>query len=230
MLNCNTSDRARGMMLGLAIGDALGSPVEFTDLDKIKKTYGARGIRDYIRDTGMFTDDTQMSMSVAEALIEAGRLPLEGLMEAVARRFIEWYESPDNFRSPGVSTKLACRRLLEGIPWRLAGDKGSKGCGSVMRTAPVGFYYRDDMARLREAAHNIGLATHWQPTADAACVLRSINNSGDSDSIGCVAGGLQGARLGVAAIPEKWVQGIERGADLEALADRLNAATEATHG
>ena len=303
--------RARGMISGLAIGDALGAPVEFIDLEQIKKTYGPRGIKDYNRGKGMFTDDTQLSIAVAEALIEAGRLSAEELMGVISRRFVDWYDSPDNFRAPGISTKLACRRLKEGVPWRSAGDTKSKGCGSVMRTAPVGFYYCWNLEKLREAAHNIGLATHRHPTADAAClgaslaaalaldgvppagwpgkildftagisaefdatirrvieaagmddeekavayigegfkgwtgdevlgialfsvirhpddfaacVLLSVNNSGDSDSIGCVAGALIGARLGVSAIPEKWIKGIERRQDLETLADRLAAA------
>ncbi|MBI5594798.1 MAG: ADP-ribosylglycohydrolase family protein [Elusimicrobia bacterium] len=303
-------DRSRGMMLGLAIGDALGSPAEFLSLGQIKERYGPNGVSDYVKDKAMFTDDTQMSIAVAEALLEAGRLPITGLMDAVTRKFVEWHDSPDNFRAPGIATMQACRRMKEGTSWMLSGDKQSKGCGSVMRSAPVGFYYRDALPRLKDAAHVIGICTHKNPTADAACqgtafaaalaidgtppaqwpgrimaftkglseeftatihrvesaaamadeekavsfigrffhgwtadevlgialysvmrhpedfsacVLRSINNSGDSDSIGCVAGALQGARLGVAAIPGKWVQGIERRGDLEALADRLAA-------
>ncbi|MBI2363160.1 MAG: ADP-ribosylglycohydrolase family protein [Elusimicrobia bacterium] len=307
----NASDRparARGMMLGLAIGDALGSPAEFLSLAQIKERYGPDGVQGYVKDKAMFTDDTQMSIAVAEALLEAGHLQVDGLMQAVTRKFVEWHDSPDNFRAPGIATMQACRRMKEGTSWMLSGDKQSKGCGSVMRAAPVGFYYRDALPRLKDAAHVIGICTHNNPTADAACqgtafatalaldgmppaqwpgriigftkglseeftatihrvesaaamadeekavsfigrvfngwtadevlgialysvlrhpddfsacVLRSVNNSGDSDSIGCVAGALQGARLGVAAIPEEWVAGIERREDLEALADRL---------
>jgi ADP-ribosylglycohydrolase len=305
------SEKARGMMLGLAIGDALGSPVEFITLTQIKERFGPAGITGYVRGKGMFTDDTQMSIAVAEALIEEGKSGLDELMMVVTRKFVEWLDSPDNFRTPGINTKLACGRLKEGVSWRDSGDRKSKGCGSVMRTAPVGFFYRQDEARLRERAHAIGIATHANPTADAAClgtayaaklavdgtppgewlpklrgftkglseecdaalgrvesalsmadeeaavalignghagwtadevlgialygvlrhpddfsacVLRSINNSGDSDSIGCVAGALQGARLGAAAIPAGWVEGIERRQDLERLAERLSGA------
>lgn len=303
--------RARGMMLGLAIGDALGAPTEFLDLEQIRKRFGPAGIRDFVHGKGMFTDDTQLSMSVARALAAAGGGGLEELMREVSREFVEWLHSPDNFRAPGISTKQACWRLDRGVPWRESGVPGSKGCGSVMRTAPVGFYFRADPARLREAAHAIGIATHPNPTADAAClgaayatalaledaplgewpgrireftrgisadwdaalarveeavrpagddeaaalaagehrgwtadevlavalvcvlrhpedfracVLLAANNSGDSDSIGCVAGALQGARLGIGAIPRAWIEGIERRDDLIALADLLAAS------
>ena len=64
-------DKARGMIYGLAIGDALGRVTEFMSLSAIKTKYGEKGIQD-LPDPALFTDDTQMSVAIAEALIKAG--------------------------------------------------------------------------------------------------------------------------------------------------------------
>ena len=66
------SDKAKGLIFGLAIGDALGYPTEFMTLSRIKTDFGPAGITDFTKSPALFTDDTQMSIAVAEALIKAG--------------------------------------------------------------------------------------------------------------------------------------------------------------
>src|SRR5260370_16834222 len=64
----------RGCLLGGAVGDALGGPVEFLDLEEIVKVYGEQGIRDYAPaygKLGAITDDTQMTLFTAEAVLSA---------------------------------------------------------------------------------------------------------------------------------------------------------------
>jgi len=56
-------EKAKGVILGLAIGDAMGAPAEFMTLGQIKRVYGARGIRD-LPDLAVYTDDTQMSIAI----------------------------------------------------------------------------------------------------------------------------------------------------------------------
>src|SRR5439155_19563828 len=66
------SARFRGCLLGGAVGDALGGPVEFMRIDEIRHLYGQAGVADYPRDSaGAITDDTQMSLFTAEGLIRA---------------------------------------------------------------------------------------------------------------------------------------------------------------
>ena len=69
-------DKFSGCLLGGAIGDALGAPVEFLSMNEILRQYGAAGITRFVEfwsDQGAFTDDTQMTLFTAEGLIGAGR-------------------------------------------------------------------------------------------------------------------------------------------------------------
>jgi ADP-ribosylglycohydrolase len=67
----------------------------------------------------------------------------------------------------------------------------------------------------------------WRHPGDfAAGVLEAVNTDGDSDSIACIAGGILGARLGLAAIPQKWRDGVEDAVALHALGERLLAARD----
>ena len=70
-------EQVLGMIYGLALGDALGSPVEFWELKGIRERYGPDGIQE-LPAPALFTDDTQMTLAVAEALIAAGHQDLGG--------------------------------------------------------------------------------------------------------------------------------------------------------
>lgn len=63
--------KAKGIIYGLAIGDALGAPTEFLPLALIKEKYGPSGIQD-LPEPALYTDDTQMTIAITEALIDAG--------------------------------------------------------------------------------------------------------------------------------------------------------------
>ena len=75
-------DKSMGMIFGLAIGDALGRPTEFLSLKDIKSKYGTDGIQNLL-EPALYTDDTQMTIAITEALIKAGDQDLESIMEAV---------------------------------------------------------------------------------------------------------------------------------------------------
>ncbi|MBN1105481.1 MAG: ADP-ribosylglycohydrolase family protein, partial [Deltaproteobacteria bacterium] len=162
-------DRTKGVIYGLAIGDALGAPTEFLTLDRIKATYGQGGIRD-IPDPALFTDDTQMSIAIAEALIRAGEKDIDAIMEAVREEFIQWYHSPENNRAPGGTCLKGVANMETGTHWSKSGVARSKGCGSAMRSAPIGYLYQHDPDKLMEVAHATGICTHGHPAADAACI------------------------------------------------------------
>jgi len=162
-------NEARGVLFGLAIGDALGRPTEFMTLDSIKEVYGPRGIKD-LPEPALYTDDTQMSLAITEALARAGNEGLETIMGEVGAEFVKWLHSPENNRAPGRTCLEGVRNLEKGIHWTKSGSRRSKGCGSAMRSAPVGYLYQHDPAKLREVASATGICTHGHPTADAACI------------------------------------------------------------
>ena len=162
-------DKAKGIIYGLAIGDALGRPTEFMSLSGIKETYGHTGIT-VLPEPALYTDDTQMSIAVAEALITAGDQDIELIMSAVREEFIKWCHSPENNRAPGNACLTGVANMEKGKRWTESGVEGSKGCGSAMRVAPIGYLYRDHPEKLKEVAKATGICTHRHLTADAACI------------------------------------------------------------
>jgi ADP-ribosylglycohydrolase len=154
----------------LAYGDALGAPTEFMTVAEIEQRYGAGGPRDLDGDPALVTDDTQMTLAVARALV-GGR---DGLAESLRDHFVRWWESPDNNRAPGMTCLQACEKLAAGLPWREATGASSKGCGANMRVVPVGLVpdlSDDDRAGIAQLQSAL---THGHPTALAASELTAF--------------------------------------------------------
>lgn len=161
---------AEAIVFGLALGDALGYPTEFLKLPQIKAKYSAQGIQD-LPDPALYSDDTQMTLALTEGLLDAGLdADLDTQMNAVGKRFIAWMHSPDNNRAPGRTCMAGVERFESGTSWRLAGIAHSKGCGSAMRVATIGYFYQHDEERLREVAEASGIITHRHPAAVAASI------------------------------------------------------------
>lgn len=168
-------DRFRGSLLGLAIGDALGYPSEFvSSIEAIRQRFGSDGITGFIaagrRAPGTFTDDTQMSIALARALVRSGRADLDTLMSVLAEEFVAWSQSPDNNRAPGGACLSGCASLRTGAPWRTAGVRESKGCGAAMRAAPIGLRFHADQEQLVRIAAAQSALTHRHPTGYASSV------------------------------------------------------------
>ena len=153
--------RFTGALLGGAIGDALGRPVEGLTPAQISARYG-RITAYQDGPVGTVTDDTQLTMCVAACLATHGYLDADDL----ARRLIDWL--PEG-RGKGRATVAAVERLVRGVPWDLAGEESS-GNGAAMRAAPVGLAFWDDPERLRADAVLSALPTHRAPMAVAGAV------------------------------------------------------------
>jgi ADP-ribosylglycohydrolase len=160
-------------MFGLAIGDAFGAPTEFLSLDSIVERFGPFGPAE---PSDHVTDDTQMALAVAEALLEAEKpfAPLT-LERSLREKFIAWATSSDNTRAPGATCMQACDRLADGEDWIDATVLTSKGCGANMRVAPVGLLppgMNGITPRTRAAIAQFQAAlTHAHPTGLAAADL-----------------------------------------------------------
>lgn len=163
-------DKFEAVLFGLALGDALGYPTEFMSLSEIKKAYGKQGIQE-LPNPALYSDDTQMTLALAEGLLDAGvNADLDTQINAIGRRFIDWRFSPENNRAPGVTCIAGVERFASGIAWREAGIANSKGCGSAMRVAAIGCLYQHDEQKLYEVAHASSLITHGHPAAIAGSI------------------------------------------------------------
>jgi ADP-ribosylglycohydrolase len=162
----NISNSVKGIMWGLALGDALGKPVEFFHLWRIKEIYGPEGIMD-LPQNSIWTDDTEMTFAIARALIKTHTLSIDEISTKIAEEFIVWFDNP-GFK-PGNTCLTGVFKYKNTKNWRTSGVKASKGCGSAMRAAPIGLFF-SNQEKLYKVALNSSLVTHAHPTALAAAV------------------------------------------------------------
>lgn len=154
-MSVSRADRVKGCIFGLAVGDALGAPVEFTKLADIYTRYGPKGITQLepsmFGPPGTYTDDTQMAIATLNGCLRAlTERKEEAWREApgyVWRDYIDWLvtqNDPRQRRAPGVTCTGA---LQNGRPGSVSEPvNSSKGCGGVMRTAPVGLLFPPEQA------------------------------------------------------------------------------------
>jgi ADP-ribosyl-[dinitrogen reductase] hydrolase len=164
------ADCARGVIVGLACGDALGAPVEFESRETIAERY-PNGLRDFTSggwmevEPGELTDDSRMMIDLAETLARPG--PPD--MDHLAQRFIAWME--EGPKDIGNTTRLAIQLLSDGVPWSEAGVRAvstlgaqrTASNGSVMRCAPVAVRYHRDPVNLRQVSLDTARITHAEP-------------------------------------------------------------------
>lgn len=152
-----------GCMLGVAVGDALGMVVEGMRPRQIRQLYGT--LRDFQPErfgAGRYTDDTQLTLVVAESLLACRGLDPEDL----GRRIAEWLPEA---RGAGAACTQAALRLRSGSSWYESGVH-SAGCGSAMRVAPIGLYRHGNLEVLKAEAITSSLITHTDPRALAGAV------------------------------------------------------------
>jgi poly(ADP-ribose) glycohydrolase ARH3 len=160
-----------GALLGTAVGDALGMPVESWTHKKIDSRYGHLDkMVDGWMLRGHYTDDTRLMIGVAESLIEckgfSGR--------QMAAQFMDNFEA---FRGYGPGSLRVFQRLMYGVKWDEAGKHiygaGSYGNGGAMRIAPVGVLYHNRPDVLIEVALNSGKITHTHPLGLEGALLQA---------------------------------------------------------
>jgi ADP-ribosylglycohydrolase len=165
------NEKGLGCLFGSAFGDAFGAPTEFMSVSAILRKWSPDGPTDLEGNPIRVTDDTQMMIAVGFALIACkDDLSPDSLERELRRTFVEWLDSPDNNRAPGMTCLEACRRLQQNLPWLEATHLHSKGCGANMRVAPVGLLNKDEKTRSAIAQFQSAI-THGHPTALAASDL-----------------------------------------------------------
>lgn len=171
--DCETARRLGGVM-GLAVGDALGTTFEFRRIDQPNYPLLATGPATDVTGGGPFelragaiTDDTQMAVCIARSLIEKPSAHLD--TSDLAHRYLAWFEHAFDV---GTQTASALGAIKSGTPTHEAGrvawinsGRRAAGNGSLMRTAPIGVRFSGD-AVIEEAIAD-AILTH----ADPRCVI-----------------------------------------------------------
>ena len=164
-------DRAIGAFLGLAVGDAVGTTLEFERRDAQQRVEDMVGGGPFGLAAGEWTDDTTMALALAESLADCGTLDVRDLMD----RFVRWmrkgeYSCTGHCFDIGNTTRAALTRYERtGDPLAGSTDPHSAGNGSLMRLSPVALRYWDDRALLDAAAAEQSRTTHGAETAVDAC-------------------------------------------------------------
>ena len=201
-------DQFRGCLIGGAVGDALGYAVEFMQEREIFSRYGQTGITEYDLHNGkaLISDDTQMTLFTANGLLLATtRGMTRGIMGSytsyIQTMYKCWYRTqkeryplhddylyswllniPELFsrRAPGMTCMAAIEHGAEGTLQNPVNN--SKGCGGVMRVAPIGLYFCDkpdsyeniDMLGAEAAALTHGHDLGYIPAAALVHIIRAV--------------------------------------------------------
>lgn len=186
-------DRILGCLFGGAVGDAFGYAVEFDQLREIQRRHGTDGLTQPQLQAGKFivSDDTQMTLFTAEAVNRPGSV--DEFINECRAAYLRWYETQTGRpgeseagllayaplwkrRAPGNTCMSALTQGGRGSTERRIND--SKGCGGVMRTAPIGLVRQWDERTTFELGAAAAALTHGHPSGffSAAAMSAIVRN------------------------------------------------------
>lgn len=197
-----------GCLVGGAVGDALGAPIEFDLISSIRAKYGANGVNNYVEfsnNKGEFTDDTQMTLFTAEGLLRAyHRQTIKGIGGAILaithHSYLRWLHTQGiHVNQKNIPTgvydiekgwllqknilykqRAPGNTIVASLSSGFCGEinrprNNSKGCGTIMKIAPVGLIFHGENEQAFKNACEISAITHGHPTGYlSAGVLASI--------------------------------------------------------
>jgi ADP-ribosylglycohydrolase len=160
-------DRFIGTILGVAVGDALGAPVEGWSRKTIKTVLGTvRGYQLTMMGKGIFTDETQLTLVLLKSLLHCRKFAPEDF----GNRIGEWMRLSDEGIEPargvGRTISLAARKLYRGIPWDQSGEYSASN-GAAVRIAPLTLlnYDTDGISEFMQDVENSAKPTHIESLA-----------------------------------------------------------------
>jgi ADP-ribosylglycohydrolase len=176
--------RFRGAILGLAIGDALGMPVEGLSSEEIRQKFGR--VVDFLpspfgENAGEWTDDTEQMIVLAESILENTYLNPENF----ANRLKSLAELPGIRIGP--TTREALQNLIMGVHWSESGVYADT-CGAAMRVLPVGLVYNFSLELVERYAVISSIVTHRGEAAVGGAVAVAI-------AVACICSGMEYEKL-----------------------------------
>ena len=168
-----TTDRARGCLLGLAIGDAIGTTVEFRPRGTFARVTDMVGGGPFGLEPGQWTDDTAMALCLAASLLERKGSDPRDQMKRYVRWFREGYLSCTGtcFDIGNTVRQALVRFESGGDPFCGSADPRSAGNGCIMRLAPVALFYWSADSHAEQAAVVSCRTTHGATECVDACRL-----------------------------------------------------------
>ena len=184
------SDKQRGCLFGLAVGDALGAAVEFKSPGSFEPVTGYRAGGPHGLDPGEWTDDTSMALALADSIAQAG-----WDLDDQALRYVAWrtkgeYSVNGRCFDIGFTIRSALSRFDRDGNGRRSGNVSERasGNGSIMRLAPVPIrfaeYFPDQIEQLAQFASESSLPTHASPQCLSACRYMALVLAGLMQGLG----------------------------------------------
>jgi len=172
-------DKVRGAILGTAIGDALGMPAEGKSPETIRELYGTMNIYKAPKskkgkpfhhnlDRGMWTDDTQLMMAIAQSLIHKKAIDFDDIAKNHVIAFNEK-------RGWGKATMYSVQRIADGVPWWNSYEIDAAGNGPPMKIAPIGVLFGLEYINQFEMVNvvtNISRMTHEDSRATISAIAQ----------------------------------------------------------
>ncbi|WP_331731701.1 ADP-ribosylglycohydrolase family protein [Streptomyces sp. NBC_00073] len=207
-LTIQATDRAAGVLIGAACGDALGVPYEFVRprlADHQRPAMVGGGLGPY--KPGEYSDDTQMHVCIAAVASSGADLTSVRALDHIARNFHGWRDGGASDIGNQTRNVLSAAKVRKtGTPSQAmaaeadaytARTRFSAGNGSLMRTSIIALAYLDDVEGMVRAATAISSLTHSDPQCVEACILWC---SGIRTAV--LEGTFDGVRQGIALLPE----------------------------
>ncbi|MDH5178304.1 MAG: ADP-ribosylglycohydrolase family protein [Gammaproteobacteria bacterium] len=169
-------DKAKGMLVGLAAGDAVGTTVEFKMRGSFPPVTDMTGGGPFNLAKGKWTDDTSMALCLADSLLACSGFDATDQMQRYCRWYKEGYMSSTGrcFDIGGTTADALNRFSVTGDPFAGSTDPRSAGNGSVMRLAPVAITYQHDRDALLQFAADSSRTTHGCDEAVESCRLFAV--------------------------------------------------------
>ena len=163
--------RYLGALVGLAVGDALGAPIEGCPPGSFTPIEGMVGGGVWGLEAGHWTDDTSMALCLATSLVESGGFRAKDQMDRYVRWMREGYLSSTGrcFGIGGTVSASLKRYEATGEPHAGVTDADTAGNGSLMRLAPIPMYLLHDASRAMDLAAEMSKTTHGAGEAVDAC-------------------------------------------------------------
>ena len=175
-MNSKILNRFRGCLVGLAVGDAIGTTVEFKERGSFAPVTDMVGGGPFNLKAGQWTDDTSMALCLAKSLLISKGFDANDLMSRFCRWWNEGYlSSTGECFDIGVTVSESLLSYkLSGNPFSGSTDPMSAGYGSIMRLAPIPMFFYDDLEQTISNAILSSKTTHGAEECLEACVLFSV--------------------------------------------------------